>query len=141
MSARYLKSLATWGVMLIGLASCMGQVEKKSGSPSSTLQVDSNRSLDEILDELVNLTSDKTCYQDSDCKIAQFGLRMCGGSVNAFAYSTAVSDPNIVQELINEYNSVNWKINQFKTSTSEVCTVPELPSESECINSQCVEVN
>ena len=142
MSSCNFSKLAVLGLLVLGMGSCMGRVEKIGGLPAasskSSAAAPSNRSLDEIMDELEFMTSDKTCYQDSDCKIAQFGVRSCGGAEDVLAYSTVSANAQKVQALVAEYNQVNQKILDSSSSVG-TCEVLVLPTLSTCINNGCVE--
>ena len=125
---------------LVGLGSCMGTISKsssgssKAASPSS---ISSNRSLDEIEDDLFELTKNVSCNDvDSDCEIVQYGLNSCGSPTSALAYAKASADANKVGLLVGEFNAVYSKAHQGEFST---CMIPSL--KAVCQNKQCQVVN
>lgn len=124
---------------LAGLSSCMGTISKSpSGSSSSAKAstLSSSRSLDEIEDDLFELTKNVSCNADADCAIVQYAINSCGSPTSALAYAKASADSNKVDLLVGEFNAVYSKVHQGEFST---CVEPSL--KAVCQSKQCQVVN
>lgn len=71
----------------------------------------------------------------SQCKVIAFGAKPCGGPKSYLVYSTLQGNENKLKRLVNQYNSLEEKINKETDAMSD-CMLVEEPKIS-LVNGMC----
>lgn len=89
--------------------------------------------------EILNLVNESVCGDNFECRYIAFGSKPCGGPWSYLVYSTSI-DTLQLMNMVEVYNlneqNYNVKCEQFSD-----CAFTLPPTELNCVNNKCVQVN
>ncbi len=87
------------------------------------------------MQEIENLIAAGSCDENSDCDSLPVGKKACGGPHAYVIFSTNI-DVQKLQQLVNEYTSLELEYNQKFEIVSD-CAIVNPPQTIGCIDSKC----
>ena len=116
----------------------LSQMVSDIGSDNAVL-----RSKSELFDSIIQkqhlinqLSSDKSCDSDTQCKDIAFGAKPCGGPWSFLIYSIRQTDESQLTNEVNQFNELQRRQNEKDGAVSDCSVVT--PSFPVCSNNQCV---
>ena len=94
--------------------------------------------LNALKNEIVQLTSEGICTENSDCAFIAFGSKPCGGPWSYLVYSTSI-DVELLEEKIATYNQNETDFN-IKWGIFSDCSFASPPEEVRCVNGECTAI-
>lgn len=124
-------------IMLLTTLACSENREKALAQEKTapTLQEDSTR-LAAMKQEIEELAREPRCSQVSECAVAAFGRKPCGGPWTYLVYSRTSVDESALVKMIGEYNELNQRVNERHGLISD-CMLVTKPS-LDCVSGLCV---
>jgi len=102
-------ALATFGAIVYST---------QSGDKPAAAQQPTTR-LRELLTLIELEISAPIANEPKQCKLIAFGSKPCGGPRMYLVYSTATANEVKLKQLVNEYNELEWKLNQQQKIISD----------------------
>ncbi len=131
---------ALWLVVVTALAGCVQLTEEQqraallSEFDGSLAQLQLN--LRQLERRLGHLTDDKSCEQDSHCKVLAKGVRPCGGPEQFLVYSALGTDEPLLLQTSEQFTLLRQQQHQ-RLGTISSCELLLEPVAS-CQQQQCV---
>ncbi|MCO7225374.1 hypothetical protein [Pleionea sp. CnH1-48] len=85
--------------------------------------------------EISELTGNKSCQTNAECKSIGLGARPCGGPDKYLIYSQTATDVDALKEVVARYNKRKRQGNE-KSGAVGICVVAPKPL-TECIQNRC----
>lgn len=117
------------GMMLVSLSSC-----DKVPVELTNQEADEAR-IAEMLIEINDLISDKSCNKDGQCKVMAYGDKACGGPVGYLVYSSGNVDENQLKDLVEKFTDLQSLMNEQYGYISD-CSIASPPDVS-CLGGNC----
>jgi len=93
--------------------------------------------LENMEQEILDLVSDLSCTDSTDCRYIGFGAKPCGGFWKYIIYSITNVDSDQLTEKVRIYNEYNETLNAKYGWISD-CSLPRIPiircRDGECVN-------
>ncbi len=87
-------------------------------------------------EEIGDIIGEPSCVDSSQCKTIAFGSKPCGGPWSYLIFSEENSDAQLLEQLVEEYNDIDERLNQNDISDCGLVAIPDVG----CENSTCVEI-
>jgi hypothetical protein len=95
--------------LLVAASACQPQRKPGESAPAPIVAAPADRTSEIVKSEIQVLVSDRTCTTDADCALIPLGSNRCPANPQPgghLAYSIARTDPDLLQQLITEYNTL-----------------------------------
>lgn len=108
------------------------------GAPRTTESLRDSQQLDDMIKKINTYKIRVDCSVDSECKVQNYGKRICGGPTGTFVYSERGEDYKVMQEEISKFNEAdeafikNWNKDMLGTCDWRGRTEP-----AKCIENTC----
>lgn len=85
--------------------------------------------------QIVALIGSASCTASAQCAALSMGAKPCGGPAGHLAYSTAASDPALLQSLADEHAALSRELNRQLGLISDCSVV--MPAPLACVQGRC----
>lgn len=89
--------------------------------------------------QIVALIGPASCTASAQCAALPMGAKPCGGPAGHLAYSTAASDPALLQSLADEHAALSRELNRSLGLISDCSVV--MPAPLACVQGRCAFVS